>query len=61
MLKLAIGIVIGFLIATVGFSGAARILDNGISRVQEIGKNTINGNLDTQVNEAKKAVKEASK
>lgn len=32
--KLVIGFVLGLVVATVGFSGVARILDNGISAVK---------------------------
>lgn len=34
MIKLVIGFVLGLVVATVGFSGVARILDNGISAVK---------------------------
>lgn len=33
-----IGTVFGLVIATVGFSGIARMLDNGVSKVQSISK-----------------------
>lgn len=32
------GVVVGLVLATVGFSGIARILDNGVSKVQEVSK-----------------------
>ena len=32
------GTVFGLVLATVGFSGIARIMDNGVSKVQEISK-----------------------
>ena len=38
MKNILIGIVIGIVIATVGFSGIARIMDNGVSKVQEVSK-----------------------
>ena len=34
MIKLAIGFVLGLVVATVGFSGIARILDNGVQTIQ---------------------------
>ena len=35
MTKFLIGFVLGVVVATVGFSGVALILDNGVSRVQD--------------------------
>lgn len=32
------GVVVGLVLATVGFSGIARILDNGVQKVQEVSK-----------------------
>jgi hypothetical protein len=32
------GTIFGLVIATVGFSGVARMLDNGVSKVQDISK-----------------------
>ena len=32
------GEVVGLVLATVGFSGIARILDNGVQKVQEVSK-----------------------
>ena len=34
MIKLAIGFVLGLVVATVGFGGIARILDNGVQTIQ---------------------------
>jgi hypothetical protein len=34
MIKLAIGFVLGLVVATVGFGGIARILDNGVQQIQ---------------------------
>jgi hypothetical protein len=34
MTKLAIGFVLGLIVATVGFSGVARILDHGVETVK---------------------------
>lgn len=34
MRNIAIGFVLGVVVATVGFSGVARILDNGVSTVK---------------------------
>lgn len=38
MTKLLIGIVIGIAVATVGFSGLAKMADKGVAKVQEISK-----------------------
>lgn len=38
MTKLVIGVVIGIVIATVGFSGIARLLDRGVQTIQEQSK-----------------------
>lgn len=32
------GTIFGLMLATVGFSGIARILDNGVQKVQEVSK-----------------------
>jgi len=32
------GTIFGLVIATVGFSGVARMLDNGVAKVQEVSK-----------------------
>ena len=34
MIKIAIGFILGLVVATVGFSGVARILDRGIDTVK---------------------------
>jgi hypothetical protein len=38
MRNLAIGFVLGIVVATVGFSGVAKILDNGIGAVKSTSK-----------------------
>jgi uncharacterized membrane protein YtjA (UPF0391 family) len=38
MRNLLIGFVLGLIVATVGFSGVARILDTGVTKVQEAAK-----------------------
>lgn len=38
MRNLIIGFVLGLVVATVGFSGVARILDNGVSAVKDQSK-----------------------
>lgn len=35
-MKFILGVIVGIIIATVGFSGIARILDNGVNKVKEI-------------------------
>jgi hypothetical protein len=39
MSKLIIGFILGLVVATVGFGGIARILDNGVSAVKHKAKN----------------------
>lgn len=36
MTKLFIGFILGIVVATVGFSGIARMLDNGVNKVKEV-------------------------
>ena len=38
MKNFLIGVVVGIILTTVGFSGIARIFDNGLNKVQEISK-----------------------
>jgi hypothetical protein len=38
MTKFLMGFVAGLIVATVGFSGVARMLDNGVSRVQDVSR-----------------------
>ena len=38
MLKFIVGIIFGIMVCTVGFSGLAQILDNGVSKVQSVAK-----------------------
>ncbi len=38
MKNILIGIVIGIVLTTVGFSGVARIFDNGLNKVQDVAK-----------------------
>jgi uncharacterized membrane-anchored protein YhcB (DUF1043 family) len=38
MSKIMIGIVIGIVIATVGFTGIARLLDRGVQTIQQTSK-----------------------
>ena len=41
MTKLLIGFVFGIVVATVGFSGIARMLDNGVNKVKEVSQEQI--------------------
>jgi hypothetical protein len=41
MLKLIIGFVLGYLVATVGFGGIADVLDNGIETVKETSESLV--------------------
>lgn len=38
MIKFIIGVVTGIMICTVGFSGIFKMMDNGVSKVQEVSK-----------------------
>jgi capsular polysaccharide biosynthesis protein len=38
MRNIFIGFILGLVVATVGFSGVARILDSSVSKVQEVAK-----------------------
>ena len=38
VIKFVAGIVVGMVICTVGFSGIARMIDNGVTKVQEVTK-----------------------
>lgn len=37
-MQFIVGIVFGVLVCTVGFSGIAKIFDNGVHKVQEVSK-----------------------
>jgi len=36
MTKLLIGFILGIVVATVGFSGIAKLLDNGVEKVKQV-------------------------
>jgi len=36
MTKLLIGFILGIIVSTVGFSGIAKIADNGVNKVKEV-------------------------
>lgn len=38
MIRFFAGVITGIIITSVGFSGIARIMDNGVSKVQEVSK-----------------------
>jgi capsular polysaccharide biosynthesis protein len=38
MIKIIIGFLLGVVVATVGFSGIARLLDNGVQSIQQTSK-----------------------
>jgi flagellar biosynthesis protein FliR len=38
MIKFVAGVVVGIMICTVGFTGMARMFDNGVSQIQEAAK-----------------------
>jgi hypothetical protein len=41
MSKLFIGFILGVVVSTVGFSGIARMLDNGVNKVKEVSQEQI--------------------
>ncbi len=41
MTKFFAGFITGIVIATIGFSGVARMLDNGVNKVKEISKEQV--------------------
>ena len=38
MSKFILGVVVGIVVCTVGFSGIAKMFDNGVSKVQSVAK-----------------------
>lgn len=38
MIRFVAGVVVGIMITSVGFAGITRMLDNGVSKVQEVSK-----------------------
>jgi hypothetical protein len=41
MSKLLVGFILGIVVATVGFSGIARMLDNGVNKVKEVSQEQV--------------------
>lgn len=41
MTKVLIGFILGVVVATVGFSGVARMLDNGVNKVKEVSQEQV--------------------
>lgn len=41
MSKLLIGFILGIVVATVGFSGIAKMLDNGVNKVKEVSQEQV--------------------
>jgi hypothetical protein len=37
-MRFIVGFILGLVVATVGFSGLARVVDHGVSKVQEVAK-----------------------
>ena len=37
-MKFLAGVFVGIVICTIGFTGVARLVDNGVSKVQEVAK-----------------------
>ena len=40
-MQLLIGIIIGIVVANIGFTGLARVLDNGVQKVQSVSKEAV--------------------
>lgn len=41
MIKFVTGFILGVVVATVGFSGIARMLDNGVNKVKEVSQEQV--------------------
>ena len=41
MTNLLVGFVLGIVVSTVGFSGIARMLDNGVNKVKEVSQEQV--------------------
>jgi len=37
-MRFIVGFILGLVVATVGFSGLARVVDHGVAKVQEVAK-----------------------
>lgn len=59
MMKFLLGAVFGFVLATVGVSGVAKMIDQGVTHMQSFTKDAVNGRGDSAVDQAKDAVKKA--
>lgn len=59
MIKFLVGAVFGFVLASVGVSGVAKIIDSGVTKFQSFTKDAVNGAGDSKVEQAKDAVKKA--
>lgn len=42
MIRFVAGVIVGIMICTVGFSGIFRMMDNGVSKVQQVSKEAAN-------------------
>jgi hypothetical protein len=62
MIKLIIGVIIGIVVATIGFSGIAAMADKGVAQVQAVAKDAAKSDTATEVTKTvKKAVSEVTK
>lgn len=66
MIKLIIGFILGVVVATVGFTGLAKMADKGVAKVQEVSKeatksDTLTDIKDTAKDVAKKAIDQVAK
>ncbi len=62
MIKFILGMIFGIVVTTIGFTGLAKMADQGVSKVQEMSKDAVNSNaVDDIKRTAKKAVDEVTK
>jgi hypothetical protein len=62
MLKFLFGVVVGIVVATIGFTGIAAMADRGVAKVQEISKDAVKSSTAEEVkNTVDKAVTAVTK
>lgn len=61
MIKFVLGVVLGFTLATVGVSGIAHVIDNGVKQVQTAVKGVDVKELDSKVEKTKEVITETAK
>jgi hypothetical protein len=61
MKSFIIGSVFGFMLATVGLTGVARVLDKGVDQIRAVTRNQVNGaSIDKQIESVKDSVTKAA-